>query len=115
MSAVSRRRGASGRTATSRPVPLKRRGSYQADKDDLVRRFNRLIGQLEGVREMVVAERYCPEVLLQLSSAIAALEKIGFILLRDHIRSCVVEGVRTGQGDDYMDELMATIQRFLGR
>lgn len=95
--------------------PLRARGSYQADRDELVHRFNRVTGQLGGIREMVEAERYCPEVLVQLSSAIAALEKIGFILLRDHIRACVVEGVAEGRGDEYMDELMETVQRFAGR
>lgn len=95
--------------------PLKSRGAYQASKDELLHRFNRVSGQLEGIRTMVDEERYCPEVLVQLSAAIAALEKIGFILLRDHIRGCVADGIREGRGDDYMDELMATVQRFTGR
>ena len=102
-------------TTTRARRPLKTRGAYQADKDQLVHRFNRLTGQLAGVRQMVEDERYCPEVLVQLSSVIAALEKIGFILLRDHIRTCVVDGVQGGEGDAYMEELMATIQRFSGR
>lgn len=95
--------------------PLKSRGSYQASKDELFVRFNRVAGQLEGIRTMVDQERYCPEVLTQLSAAIAALEKIGYILLRDHIQGCVADGIREGNGDDYMDELMAIVQRFAGR
>lgn len=95
--------------------PLKSRGSYQASKDELLVRFNRVAGQLEGIRTMVDDERYCPEVLTQLSAAIAALEKIGYILLRDHIQGCVADGIREGKGDDYMDELMAIVQRFAGR
>ena len=104
---------ATGRGTRNRA--LKTRGAYQANKTDLLHRFNRLTGQLDGICEMVEEERYCPEVLVQLSSVIAALEKIGFILLRDHIQNCVVEGVGEGRGDEYMDELMATIQRFAGR
>lgn len=95
--------------------PLKSHGSYQASKDELLVRFNRVAGQLEGIRTMVVDERYCPEVLTQLSAAIAALEKIGYILLRDHIHGCVADGIREGKGDAYMDELMAIVQRFAGR
>lgn len=95
--------------------PLKSRGSYQASKDEVLVRFNRVAGQLEGIRAMVAEERYCPEVLTQLSAAIAALEKIGYILLRDHIQGCVADGIREGNGDDYMDELMAIVQRFAGR
>jgi DNA-binding FrmR family transcriptional regulator len=54
-------------------------------------------------------------VLVQLSAAIAALEKIGYILLRDHVQHCVADGITRGEGDAYLDELMATIRRFSGR
>lgn len=80
-----------------------------------MRRFRRLEGQIAGVAQMVEAERYCPEVLVQLSAAIAALEKIGYILLRDHVHHCVAEGMAAGHGDAYLDELIATIKRFAGR
>jgi DNA-binding FrmR family transcriptional regulator len=104
------------RTATvTTAAPLKSRGSYQASKQDLLRRFNRLNGQIAGIAQMVEDERYCPEVLTQLSAAIAGLEKIGFILLRDHVKHCVTDGVNAGDGDAYLDELIATIQRFSGR
>lgn len=95
--------------------PLRSRGSYQASRDELLRRFARVSGQVNGAAEMVRHERYCPEVLTQLSAAIAALEKIGFLLLRDHVQHCVAEGIAAGEGDAYMDELMASIQRFAGR
>lgn len=94
---------------------LRTRGSYQASKADLSRRFQRLRGQIDGIARMVDEERYCPEVLTQLSAAIAGLEKIGFILLRSHVDHCVTEGIAAGEGDAYLDELMATIQRFSGR
>ncbi len=94
---------------------LRTRGSYQADKQELQRRLARVRGQVNGIAQMVEDERYCPDVLTQLAAAIAALEKIGFILLRDHVRTCVVEGVAGGEGDAYLDELIATVQRFAGR
>lgn len=96
-------------------APLRTRGRYQADKEELLTRFRRLSGQINGIAGMVEEERYCPEVLVQLSAAIAALEKIGYILLRDHVRYCVTEGINAGEGDAYLDELIATIQRFAGR
>ena len=96
-------------------APLQTRGAYQSSKADLLRRFRRVNGQVAGIAQMVEDERYCPEVLTQLSAAMAGLEKIGFILLRDHIQHCVTEGVGAGQGDAYLDELLATIQRFSGR
>lgn len=93
----------------------KRRGSYQASKGELRTRCRRVSGQIAGIEAMIEEERYCPEVLTQLSAAIAALEKVGYILLRDHVHHCVADGIARGEGDAYLDELVATIQRFSGR
>jgi DNA-binding FrmR family transcriptional regulator len=98
-----------------RAPALRTRGSYHADKQDLQRRLARVRGQVSGIAQMVEDERYCPEVLVQLAAAIAALEKVGFVLLRDHVQTCVVEGVAAGEGEAYLDELIATVQRFAGR
>ncbi len=92
-----------------------RRGSYQASKQELLARFSRIEGQIRGISQMVEEERYCPEVLTQLSASIAGLEKIGFILLRDHIGHCVVDDVTAGHGEQTLDELIAVIHRFSGR
>ncbi len=96
-------------------LALRERGSYQASKQDLLRRFARVRGQVDGAARMVEDERYCPEVLTQLAAAVAALEKIGFILLRDHVQNCVADGIAAGEGEVYLDELIATVQRFTGR
>ncbi|HWF58587.1 MAG TPA: metal-sensitive transcriptional regulator [Candidatus Dormibacteraeota bacterium] len=106
---------ATRRAAKPASAPLRARGRYQANKEELLTRFRRLNGQITGIAGMVEEERYCPEVLVQLSAAIAALEKIGYILLRDHVRYCVTEGINAGEGDEYLDELIASIQRFSGR
>lgn len=92
-----------------------RKGSYQASKAEVVARFGRLQGQVSGIAQMVEEERYCPDVLNQISAAMAALEKIGFLLLRDHIGHCVVNDVDSGRGDETLDELLATIHRFTRR
>jgi CsoR family transcriptional regulator, copper-sensing transcriptional repressor len=92
-----------------------RRGSYQASKEELLARFKRVEGQVRGIAQMVEEERYCPDVLTQLSAAIAGLEKVGFILLREHIGHCVVDDVSHGRGDESLDELIAVIHRFSGR
>ncbi len=113
--ATDARRSAAVRRGAVAAPPLRTRGSYQASKEELLNRFRRLAGQVNGIAQMVDEERYCPEVLTQLSAATAGLEKIGFILLRDHVRYCVAEGIAAGQGEAYMDELIATIQRFTGR
>lgn len=92
-----------------------RRGSYQASKQDLLVRFQRVQGQVAGISRMVEEERYCPEVLVQIRSASAALDQIGYLLLRDHLAHCVAEGVRAGEGDTYLDEVMEVIRGYSRR
>ena len=92
-----------------------RRGSYQASKEEVLARLRRIQGQIGGIAQMVEEERYCPDVLNQLSASIAGLEKIGFLLLRDHIAHCVVDDVNRGAADRTLDELLAVIHRFSGR
>ncbi len=89
-----------------------RRGSYQASKQELLRRFNRVLGQVGGIARMVEEERYCPEVLVQIRSVTAALDQIGYILLREHMSHCVTEGILHGEGDAYLDEVMEVIRGY---
>jgi DNA-binding FrmR family transcriptional regulator len=89
-----------------------RRGSYQASKQELLVRFQRVAGQVSGLARMVDEERYCPEVLVQIRSVTAALDQIGYLLLRDHLAHCVANGVREGEGDSYLDEVMEVIRGY---
>ncbi len=93
----------------------RRRGSYQASKQELLLRFNRVLGQVSGISRMVEEERYCPEVLVQIRSVTAALDQIGYLLLREHLAHCVADGIRRGEGDAYLDEVMEVIRGFSRR
>ncbi len=97
------------------PKPGRRRGSYQASKEELLLRFNRVLGQVSGISRMVEEERYCPEVLVQIRSVTAALDQIGYLLLREHLAHCVADGIRRGEGDAYLDEVMEVIRGFSRR
>lgn len=92
-----------------------RKGSYQASKQELLVRFQRVLGQVGGIAKMVDEERYCPEVLVQIRSVTAALDQIGYLLLRDHLAHCVADGVRAGEGDAYLDEVMEVIRGYSRR
>ncbi len=92
-----------------------RRGNYQASKQELLLRFNRVLGQVSGISRMVEEERYCPEVLVQIRSVTAALDQIGYLLLREHLAHCVSDGIRNGEGDAYLDEVMEVIRGFSRR
>lgn len=78
----------------------------------LIHRLNRIEGQIRGIRGMVEAGAYCPDILVQSAAASAALNAFNRELLANHIRTCVVQDVLAGK-DDVIDELMATIQKLM--
>ncbi len=80
-------------------------------KADLQRRLNRVIGQLGGVKSMIDDNRYCGDVLIQLSAAEKAVRRISEIVLKDHMETCVVEQVRAGNVE-IIDEVMDLIRKF---
>jgi DNA-binding FrmR family transcriptional regulator len=87
---------------------------YRADKDELLKRLSRIEGQVRGVSRMVEEERYCIDVLTQISAIEAALEKVALGLIDNHTRNCVVEA-EGGERVEKVDELMAALGRFVAR
>jgi len=87
---------------------------YEQDKDRLLKRLSRIEGQVRGVSRMVEEERYCIDVLTQISAIEAALEKVALGLIDDHTRHCVVEA-EGGERAEKVDELMAALGRFVKR
>jgi CsoR family transcriptional regulator, copper-sensing transcriptional repressor len=81
---------------------------YVNDKGALVRRLHRIEGQVRGVERMVEEERYCIELVTQISATTTALDQVGLKLLEDHVRHCVRSG-----GKDKVPELMAAVERFV--
>ena len=83
------------------------------DRELLQNRLKRIEGQVRGVQRMVDEEVYCIDVLTQIASVVAALEKVGAILLEDHIEHCVRESIEKGEGGAKIEELTAAVERFL--
>ena len=84
------------------------------DKALLENRLNRIEGQVRGVRRMVDDEAYCVDVLTQIASVVSALEKVGTILLKDHVEHCVRESIEKDEGADAkIEELTDAVERFL--
>lgn len=77
---------------------------------DLRKRLNRAIGQLNGIKQMIDANRYCGDVLVQLSATRSAIQSIERIVLQNHMETCVVEEIRAGN-DGIIDEAMDLIRR----
>ena len=78
----------------------------------LVRRLNRIEGQIRGIKGMLDKNAYCPDILTQVAAVNAALNAFGRELLSSNIRTCVVEDVRAGK-EDTVDELLTTLQKFM--
>nr|WP_089983594.1 metal-sensing transcriptional repressor [Clostridium sp. C105KSO13] len=85
------------------------------DKDEytcLIHRLNRIEGQVRGIKSMVENDRYCVDILVQVSAIQSALNAFNKELLANHIRTCVVEDIRDGK-EDAVDELCTTIQKLM--
>jgi CsoR family transcriptional regulator, copper-sensing transcriptional repressor len=90
-------------------------GYIKAKDTELVQnRLRRIEGQVRGVQRMVDEEAYCVDVLTQIASVVSALEKVGAILLKDHVEHCVRESIEKGEdADEKIEELTAAVERFL--
>jgi DNA-binding FrmR family transcriptional regulator len=87
---------------------------YSHDKASLQSRLSRIEGQVRGIQRMVDEERYCIDILTQLTSIKAAIDKVALALLDDHVSHCVVDAARQGTGEQKVRELTAAIGRYLG-
>jgi DNA-binding FrmR family transcriptional regulator len=77
-------------------------------KDALLKRLRRIEGQVRGLQKMIEDERYCIDVVTQISAVGNALDGVALKLVDDHVRHCVLEG-----GDGKVDELMAAVERLV--
>jgi CsoR family transcriptional regulator, copper-sensing transcriptional repressor len=87
---------------------------YTASKEQLLKRLRRVEGQVRGVEGMVEDDRYCVDVLTQISAVQAALDKVALGLLDEHARHCVMSA-KGQQRADRTDELMGAVGRLMRR
>jgi len=85
---------------------------YSRDNDDLLQRLRRIEGQVRGVQRMLEEDRYCVDVLVQLAAARSALGAVGRSLLEDHIRGCVADALRHGDGERAVAEVLEVVAQF---
>ncbi len=88
---------------------------YTATKEQLRDRLARIEGQVRGVSRMVEDDRYCVDVLTQISAIRAALDKVALGLLDDHARHCLVADGGGPHPDEQVQELMGAVGRMLSR
>ena len=87
---------------------------YSPNKDNYAKRLRRVEGQVRGIAKMIDEDKYCIDVLTQISAIRSALDKVALGLVDDHVRHCLVAG-HGGPEDpgEQADELMAVVGRFL--
>ena len=90
---------------------------YAENRDDLLARLRRIEGQVRGLQRMVEEDRYCIDVLTQISSATRALQGVATGMLDDHVRHCVRDAIDQGPqtADEKIDEALDVIHRLIKR
>jgi CsoR family transcriptional regulator, copper-sensing transcriptional repressor len=94
---------------------ITRKHGYSADKDQLTNRLRRIEGQVRGIERMVEEDRYCIDIVTQISAIQAALDKVALGLLDDHAAHCIIGGASDQQPEELKDELMAAVGRLMRR
>ncbi|RKQ35491.1 metal-sensing transcriptional repressor [Oceanobacillus halophilus] len=84
----------------------------EGEKKAVVNRLKRIEGQVRGIQKMVDEDRYCVDILVQISAINAALKKVGFEVAERHVKHCVSDAVTSGQGNEAIEELMEVMKRF---
>ena len=84
---------------------------YGKDKALVLKRMRKIEGQARGIQRMIENNRYCPEIIQQLTALSHAADEVALLLLQDHIEGCVAESIREERGEEMIRELMNVIRR----
>jgi CsoR family transcriptional regulator, copper-sensing transcriptional repressor len=104
--------GATGVATTREATAV---AGYEMQKEQILKRLARIEGQVRGIARMVDEDRYCIDVLDQVSAITRALQQVSIGLVHDHLGHCVAEAVREGgpDVDAKLDEATAAIARLV--
>jgi DNA-binding FrmR family transcriptional regulator len=86
---------------------------YSGHKQHVQGRLKRIEGQVRGLQKMVDDDRYCIDVLTQVSAVKAALESVALLVLADHTEHCVTEAIQAGDGRAKVRELSGAVERLV--
>lgn len=83
----------------------------EEEKKNLITRLNRVIGQLNGIKKMIEDDRYCDDILIQLSASDKSIKAIANIVLERHMHSCLIDNIKN-DNYDVIDEIVDLFKRF---
>ena len=96
------------------PTAIKQR-RYTKEKASLLARMRKIEGQAKGIQQMIEDDRYCIDIVQQLSALSAAADEVALLILQDHIEGCVTDAIREQHGEGHIKELMGTIRKAMKR
>ncbi len=88
---------------------------YTKDKASLLARMKKIEGQARGIGQMIDDDRYCIDIIQQITALSAAADEVSLLILQGHIEGCVTDAVRQQHGEGHMNELMRTIRKAMKR
>jgi len=88
---------------------------YAKDKPSLLARLKKIEGQARGIQRMVEEDRYCIDIVQQLSALCAAADELSLLILQSHIEGCVADAIRGQHGEGHIKELIETIRKAIKR
>ena len=88
---------------------------YAMDKPSLLARMKKIEGQARGIQRMLEDDRYCIDIVQQLTALSSAVDEVSLLVLQGHIEGCVTDAIREQHGEQHINELMTTIRKALKR
>jgi CsoR family transcriptional regulator, copper-sensing transcriptional repressor len=82
------------------------------DKERTLTRLRRIEGQVRGLQRMIEEDKYCIDIITQVSSVQAALEQVSIALMENHLRHCVTDAIQGGDGEAKIQEVMEVLRRY---
>ena len=97
------------------PTATIRHHGYAKGKPSLLARMKRIEGQTKGIQRMIEEDRYCIDIVQQLTALSAAVDEVSLLILESHIEGCVTDAIREQHGEGHIKELMTTIRKAIKR
>ena len=88
---------------------------YAKDKPSLQARMKKIEGQARGIQRMIEEDRYCIDIVQQLTALSAAADEVSLLILQEHIEGCVADAIREQHGEAHIKELIETMRKAMHR
>lgn len=95
---------------------MEKKLSKKNDKEALIKRLRRIEGQVKGIQKMIENDKYCVDILIQIAAIRSAIDKVGGIMLKNHVNTCVkssLENECETKKDEIIEELINTMLKFM--